>query len=34
VLDAIAEALLEKETLEQEEFNAIIKPFGLRPLAL
>lgn len=34
VLDAIANALLEKETLEQEEFNAIIKPFGLKPLAL
>jgi len=26
MLDAIAHALLEKETLEQEEFNAIIKP--------
>lgn len=34
VLDAIANALLEKETLEQEEFNAIIKPFGLKPLAI
>jgi cell division protease FtsH len=34
VLDAIAEELLKKETLEQEEFNAIIKPFGLKPLAI
>ncbi|MDO8601906.1 MAG: ATP-dependent zinc metalloprotease FtsH [bacterium] len=34
VLDAIANALLEKETLEQEEFNAIIKPFNLKPLAV
>ncbi len=34
VLDAIANALLEKETLEQEEFDAIIKPFGLKPLAI
>ncbi len=34
VLDAVAKALLEKETLEQEEFNAIIKPFALKPLAV
>ncbi len=34
VLDAIAAALLEKETLEQEEFNEIIKPFNLKPLAI
>jgi len=34
VLDAIAAELLVKETLEQEEFNAIIKPFGLKPLAI
>ncbi len=33
-LDAIAKALLEKETLEQEEFQAIIKPFNLKPLAV
>ncbi len=34
VLDAIAARLLEKETLEQEEFNALIKEFDLKPLAI
>lgn len=34
VLDAIAHALLEKEVLEQEEFNAIIQSFKLKPLAI
>lgn len=34
VLDAIANTLLEKETLEQEEFNEILKPFELKPIAL
>ena len=32
VLDAIANALLEKESLEQEEFAALVEPFGLSPL--
>lgn len=31
-LDAIANALLEKEVLEQEEFNAVIAPFKLKPI--
>jgi len=31
-LDAIANKLIEEETLEQEEFNAVIKPFDLKPL--
>ena len=34
VLDAIAKALLEKETLEQEEFYNILKPFNLKPLPI
>ena len=31
-LDKIAEALLEKETLEQEEFYNLLKPFKIKPL--
>ena len=31
-LEAIAKALLEKEVLEQEEFNEVIAPFKLKPL--
>jgi cell division protease FtsH len=34
VLDAIAKALIEKETLEQEEFDKIIGAFKLRPLTV
>ncbi|MEK7554811.1 MAG: ATP-dependent zinc metalloprotease FtsH [Patescibacteria group bacterium] len=34
VLDAIAETLMQKETLEQEEFNAILEPFKLKPLTM
>jgi len=34
VLDAIAERLLEIETIEQDEFNSIIKKFDLKPLAI
>ncbi|MEK7611996.1 MAG: ATP-dependent zinc metalloprotease FtsH [Patescibacteria group bacterium] len=34
VLDAIAGALLEKETLEQEEFNQILEPFNLKPMTI
>lgn len=33
-LDAIAGALLEKETLEHEEFYDILKPFKLKPLGV
>ncbi len=33
VLDVIAKALIEKETLEQDEFEAILKPFALKPIA-
>ena len=33
-LDKIAEALMEKETLEQEEFYAIVKSFGLKQVAI
>lgn len=33
-LDAIASALLEKETLEHEDFYAILKPFNLKPLSV
>ena len=33
-LRAIANALLEKETLEQEEFYAVLKPFKIKPLAV
>ena len=34
VLDAIAEALIKKETLEQEEFYSLLKPFNLKPIAI
>ncbi len=34
VLDAIADALLKKETLEQEEFNQILEPFNLKPVTM
>ncbi len=34
VLDKIANVLMEKETLEQEEFNAIIKGFNLKEVTL
>ncbi len=34
VLDAIAEALLTKETLEQDDFYAILKPFNLKPVTV
>ena len=30
VLDAIASKLIEKESLEREEFNSLIKSFGLK----
>jgi len=30
-LDAIAKTLIEKETLEQEDFYNILKPFNLKP---
>jgi cell division protease FtsH len=33
-LDAIANALIEKENLEQDEFNNILKPFRLKPLSV
>ncbi len=33
-LDAIANALIEKEMLEQDEFYALLKPFNLKPLAI
>lgn len=31
VLDAIANTLLEKETLEQDEYNVLIRKFGIEP---
>ncbi len=34
VLDKIAKTLIEKETLEQEEFNALLKPFKIKPVAV
>ena len=34
VLDAIAKALIEKETLEQEDFNKIVGEFKLKPLGI
>ena len=34
VLDAIARALIEKETLEHEDFYALLKPFNLKPLSI
>jgi cell division protease FtsH len=33
-LDAIAKTLMEKETLEQEEFNAILAPFEIKPVTV
>lgn len=33
-LKKIAEVLMEKETLEQEEFNALLKPFRIKPIAV
>lgn len=33
-LDAIAKTLLEKETLEQEEFYNLLKPFKIKPLSV
>lgn len=33
-LKKIAEMLIEKETLEQEEFYALIKPFNIKPVAI
>lgn len=34
VLDAIAGSLIEKETLEQEEFNKVVGAFKLKPLGI
>lgn len=34
VLDAIAEVLIEKESLEQKEYNELIKKFGIEPKVL
>ena len=34
VLQAIAGALLEKEVLEQEEFNEVLRPFKLKPITV
>ncbi len=34
ILEAIAKALMERETLEQEEFYKIIKSFKLKPVAI
>ena len=34
VLDSIAKVLIEKETLEQDEFYDILKPFNLKPIAI
>lgn len=34
VLDAIAKRLIEKETIEQDEFNDLMKEFDLKPLAI
>lgn len=34
VLDAIANALIEKETLEQKEYNELIRKFGIEPKVL
>lgn len=33
-LAALANALMEKETLEQEEYNAVLKPFKLKQIAI
>lgn len=32
-LKKIAQTLIEKETLEQDEFNAVLKPFNIKPIA-
>ncbi len=34
ILDAIAKKLMEKETIEHEEFHALIKQFNLKPVAV
>jgi len=34
ILDTLAKTLIEKETLEQEEFYKIIKSFNLKPIAI
>ncbi|KKU16168.1 MAG: ATP-dependent zinc metalloprotease FtsH, partial [Parcubacteria group bacterium GW2011_GWC1_45_9] len=34
ILEAIAKALMEKETLEQEEFYKIVKSYNLKPIAI
>ncbi len=34
VLDAIAKTLMEKETIEQEDFDKIIKSFNLKPIVI
>ncbi len=34
VLEAIATTLIEKETLEQDEFNAVVGKFNLKPLGI
>ena len=33
-LKAIAKALMEKETLEQDDFNALLKPFKLKEIVI
>ena len=33
-LKKIADVLIEKETLEQEEFVALLKPYKIRPVAV
>ena len=33
-LDVIAKTLIDKETLEQEEFNQLLKPFKLKLIAV
>ena len=33
-LDAVAKALIERETLEHEDFYAVLKPFNLKPLSV
>jgi cell division protease FtsH len=32
-LKAIADTLIEKEVLEQDDFNAVLKPFKIKPIA-
>jgi len=34
VLDALAETLIKQETLEQDEFYNVLKPFKLKPIAI